>query len=59
MIDPTTGIPLCPSHHGEDCLGNGEHPGYECCCDACDDYLYCFPEWDAGFYEENDCLSLR
>lgn len=45
MIDPSTGIELTPSYHGEDCLGNGEYPGYECCCDESDYYLYCFPDW--------------
>lgn len=44
LIDPT-GTPLTPSFHGEDCLGNGEHPGIECCCDNCDYYLTCFPDW--------------
>lgn len=43
LIDPTTGIPLTPSWHGEDCMGNGEHPDLECCCDECDYYLACFP----------------
>ncbi len=28
------------------CLGNGEH-GFECCCDECDYYLLCFPEFDS------------
>lgn len=37
---------LTPSPHGRDCLGNGEHPGIECCCDECDHYLVCFPEYD-------------
>ena len=27
------------------CLGNGEQ-GYECCCDECDYFLFCFPEYD-------------
>ncbi len=39
--DPT----LTPSFHGVDCLGNGEHEGIECCCDECDNYLTCFPNW--------------
>ena len=26
------------------CLGNGEQ-GLECCCDECDYYLLCFPEF--------------
>ena len=38
--------PLTPSHHGEDCLGNGNHPGIECCCDNCDHFLDCFPEFE-------------
>ena len=28
------------------CLGNGEQ-GFECCCDECDYYLLCFPEFDS------------
>ncbi|MBQ7345017.1 MAG: hypothetical protein IJW45_03015 [Oscillospiraceae bacterium] len=42
--DPATGIILTPSFHGIDCLGNGEHPDLECCCDECDYYLACFPD---------------
>lgn len=38
-------IPLNPSYHGEECLYNGEHTGVECCCDNCDYYLVCFPDW--------------
>ena len=34
------------------CLGNGEL-GYECCCDECDYYLFCFPEFDPMNKEEN------
>lgn len=60
MIDPSTGILLTPSFHGKDCHGNGEHPGYECCCDECDYYLDCFPEWDydSGLWELGT-VSLR
>ena len=28
------------------CLGSGEQ-GFECCCDECDYYLLCFPEFDS------------
>ena len=49
-IDPSTGIMLTPGNHGRDCLGNGEHPGYECCCDECDYYLLCYPEWEQEKY---------
>jgi len=45
LTDPATGILLTPSWHGEKCQGNGEHPGKECCCDECDHYLACFPDW--------------
>lgn len=45
LIDPTTGTPLTPSWHGEDCLGNGKNPDIECCCDECDHYLACFPKY--------------
>ena len=27
------------------CFGNGEQ-GFECCCDECDYFLFCFPEFD-------------
>lgn len=45
LIDPATGILLTPSFHGDARLGNGDNLGYECCCDECDYYLYCFPDW--------------
>ena len=28
------------------CLGNGEQ-GFECCCDECDYFLLCFPEFNS------------
>ncbi len=46
QIIDVTGTPLTPSRQGRKCLGNGEHPEYECCCDECDYYLYCFPQYD-------------
>lgn len=46
--DPSTGTVLTPSFHGEQCQGNGDHPGVECCCDECDYYLICFPEFNTG-----------
>ena len=45
QIDPGTGIVLRPGFHGEACPGNGEHPDLACCCDECDFYLICFPDW--------------
>ena len=43
-VTDITGIELTP---GEPivCLGNGEQ-GFECCCDECDYFLLCFPEFD-------------
>ncbi len=32
------------------CLGNGEQ-GFECCCDECDYFLLCFPEFDLQIEE--------
>lgn len=46
LIDPSTGIKLTPSYQGKDCLGNGNFPGYECCCDECDFFLTCFPDFN-------------
>ena len=40
-----TGVELMPGEP-EACLGNGEH-GFECCCDECDGFLLCFPEFDS------------
>ena len=39
-----TGIELTPGKPGV-CLGNGE-TDFECCCDGCDYYLLCYPEFD-------------
>ncbi len=33
------------------CLGNGEK-GFACCCDECDYYLLCFPEFDPKTKED-------
>ena len=40
-----TGTPICPGHP-KLCLGSGDFPGFECCCDECDYFLACFPEYD-------------
>ena len=49
QIIDITGTPLTPSRQGRKCLGNGRHQEYECCCDECDYYLYCFPQYDERF----------
>ena len=43
IID-VTGIELTPGEPAI-CLGNGEQ-GLEYCCDECDCFLFCFPEFD-------------
>lgn len=45
QIIDVTGTPLNPSWQGNKCLGNGDHSQYECCCDECDYYLKCFPQY--------------
>ena len=39
-----SGIELTPGEPAV-CLGNGEQD-FECCCDECDYYLLCFPNFD-------------
>ena len=39
-----TGVELTPGKPNV-CLGNGKQ-GFECCCDECDYYLLCFPEFE-------------
>ena len=54
-----TGVELMPGEPAV-CLGNGEQ-GFECCCDECDYYLFCFPEFHPKGKEENIAMgsSLR
>ena len=42
VID-VTGAELTPGKP-DVCLGNGKQ-GFECCCDECDYFLLCFPEY--------------
>ncbi len=46
-VTDVTGIELKPGQP-DVCPGKGKH-GFECCCDECDCYLLCFPE----FFSEN------
>ena len=46
-----TGVELMPEEPAV-CLGNGKQ-GLECCCDECDYYLFCFPEFYPKSKEEN------
>ncbi|MBQ8739633.1 MAG: hypothetical protein IJZ04_09110 [Clostridia bacterium] len=43
VID-VSGTELTPGEPNA-CLGNGRQ-GFECCCDECDYYLLCFPQFD-------------
>ncbi len=46
LIIDVTGTPLKPSWQGMYCPGNGKHPRYECCCDECGYFMYCYPQLD-------------
>ena len=46
-----TGVELMPGEPTV-CLGNGEQ-GFACCCDECDYFLLCFPEFDFNNKKEN------
>ncbi|MBQ4120603.1 MAG: hypothetical protein IJD35_01175 [Clostridia bacterium] len=50
-----TGVELTPGEPTV-CLGNGEQ-GFECCCDECDYFLFCFPEFDPKNKEENIAMD--
>ena len=50
-----TGVELTPGDAAV-CLGNCER-GFECCCDECDYFLLCFPEFDVQIKEENIAAS--
>lgn len=46
-----TGIVLSPGKP-EVCKGNGKADPLKCCCDECNFYLECFPEWNKFVYDE-------
>lgn len=46
-------VKLTPSLNGVDCLGNGEHEDIEICCDECDYYFDCFPDWKGEINERH------
>ena len=50
-----TGVELTPGEPSV-CLGNGKQ-GYECCCDECDYFLLCFPEFDPNNPEKNTAMD--
>ena len=51
-----TGVEITPGKPAV-CLGNGEQ-GFECCCDECDCYLLCFPEYKSSAYFTDDIKNL-
>ncbi len=55
MIMDVTGTVLTPGQDGADCLGNGLHPGVECCCDECDYLLCCLGQTDCAQCKDSRC----
>ncbi len=56
--DPS-GTPICPGHP-KMCFGSGDFaPMFECCCDECDYYLACFPEYQGEVNEALEDLRDR
>ena len=54
-VTDITGVELMPGEPTV-CLGNGEQ-GFECCCDECDYYLLCFPEFAPKSKEGNIAIN--
>ena len=50
-----TGVEITPGKP-DVCLGNGDQ-GFECCCDECDYFMLCFPEFDPESEEDDDTES--
>ena len=46
MIIDVTGITLIPGNSGNECPGNWEFAGLNCCCDECDDMMCCLENHD-------------
>lgn len=54
MIIDITGTVLTPGNRGKNCLGNGLHPDWECCCDECNYMLCCLES-----HQESACLHCK
>ncbi len=50
-----SGVELTPGEPTV-CLGNGEQC-FECCCDECDYYLLCFPNFDSKVKVKNIAMG--
>lgn len=55
IID-VTGIELTPGDP-ERCKGNGKEDPMACCCDGCDYFLACYPEWYKQEQEPGTCVA--
>ena len=58
MIIDITGTILTPGNLGRDCLGNGGHLGFPCCCNECDYMLCCLEAHDPATCiqcQDEDC----
>jgi len=56
-ITDITGVELAPGEP-DACLGNGDRE-FECCCDECDYFLLCFPEFDPENKEAGNIKGLN
>ena len=54
MIIDITGTVLTPGNLGKDCLGNGMHDGFECCCDGCAYMMCCLKT-----HQKTECLNCN
>jgi len=64
MFTDVTGIILTPGNHGEQCLGNGrcyDKNGnrIECCCEECQAFLTCFPEYTPEFLKNKKDIATH
>ena len=42
----------------DNCPGNGKADPRSCCCDECEHFLFCFPEWDEQGKEFQKLVGL-
>ena len=58
MIIDATGIVLIPGNCGNECLGNWEFSGLNCCCEECDYMMCCLKTHDPKeclICDDKDC----
>ena len=49
--------PFLYTYRRDICFGNGEYE-FECCCDECDYYLLCFPEFNLKNRKEDIDMAI-